>query len=62
MIYSYVLVLVLDVCCYNFLFCCRNPSSSDRANSAVRHVAVQWPPYDVNRQQYLVIGTASYAN
>jgi len=30
-----------------------------RDDRAVRHVAVQWPRYDVNRQQYIVIGKLS---
>jgi len=34
----------------------RKPSLSDRVNSAARRVAVQWPPYEINRQQYIVIG------
>jgi len=28
----------------------------EQEDSSAIHVAVQWPPYDVNRQQYLVIG------
>jgi len=43
--------------CYPRLPCFdRKPSSLERDNSVTRHVAVQWPPYDFNRQQYMVIG------
>jgi len=32
------------------------PAAAERDNSAMRRVIVQWPAYDVNRQQYMVIG------
>jgi len=37
-------------------YCARKPSLPEQDDSSARHITVQWPQYDINRQQYMVIG------